>query len=128
MDDLEKQLSAILNGEVVKIRSNSEKIAKKHASKLARTVKEASPYDPKDTSSKGHYKDGWRSRKGYTNVDYYEYEVYNAKKYQLTHLLEHGHIAANGARVGIRPHINSNAEAEITAYIEDIKEHCTDDT
>ena len=129
--DFDKQLAAILEGEVLKIKSNSEKIAKKHAAKLAKTVKEASPYDPASESKpnfKGHYKDGWRSRKGYNNVDYFEYEVYNAKKYQLTHLLEHGHIAANGVRVGIRPHINANAETEIEAYIEDIKEHCTDDT
>ena len=126
MDDIDKQLSAILDGEVLKISSNSDKIAKKHAAKLARAAKDASPVGK--GSRKGHYKDGWRSRKGYSNVDYYEYEVYNAKKYRLTHLLEHGHLDANGNRVGERPHINSNAEAEIEAFIEDIKEHCTDDT
>lgn len=131
MDDLDKQLSAILDGEVLKIKSNSDKIAKKHAAKLAKTVKEASPYDEKAEKKKNfksHYKDGWRSRKSYSNIDSYEYEVYNAKKYRLTHLLEHGHIAANGDRVEKRPHINYNAEAEIEAYIEDVKEHCTDDT
>ena len=131
MEDLNKQLTAILEGEVIKIKSNSDKIAKKHAQKLAKTVKAASHYDEnseKKKNFKGHYKDGWRTRKGYTNIDHYEYEVYNAKKYQLTHLLEHGHIAANGVRVGIRPHINANAETEIESFIEDMKEHCTDDT
>ena len=128
MEDFDKQLAAILDGSVVKIKANSEKIAKKHASKLARTVKEASPVDPKSKSRKGHYKDGWGTRKGYSNVDYFEYEVRNSKKYQLTHLLEHGHIAADGTRVKEQPHINSNADAEITAFIEDIKEHATDDT
>lgn len=128
MEDFDKQLAAILDGSVVKIKSNSDKIAKKHASKLARTVKEASPYDPKSKHRKGHYKDGWGTRKGYSNVDYFEYEVRNSKKYQLTHLLEHGHIAADGTRVKAQPHINQNAEYEIEAFIEDIKEHATDDT
>ena len=128
MEDFDKQLAAILNGSVVKIKSNSDKIAKKHASKLAQTIKEASPYDPKSNRRKGHYKDGWSSRKGYSNVDYYEYEVKNSKKYRLTHLLEHGHIAADGTRVKAQPHINANADEEIAAYIEDIKEHSTDDT
>ena len=126
VEDFDKQLSAILDGSVMKIKSNSDKIARKHANKLAKAIKEASPVG--SSSRKGHYKDGWGTRKGYSNVDYFEYEVRNSKKYQLTHLLEHGHIAANGVRVGVRPHINQNAEDEITAFIEDIKEHATDDT
>ena len=128
MDDFDKQLFAVLDGEVLKISSNSDKIAKKHAAKLAGAIKDASPYDPKDTGPKGHYKEGWKSRKGYSSIDHHEYDVYNSKKPSLTHLLEHGHIAANGLRVGVRPHIVANADAEIEAYIEDIKEHCTDDT
>ena len=126
MEDFEKQLMAYLNGAAMKIKANSDKIAKKHASQLARTIKEASPYDPKSKHRKGHYKDGWGTRKGYSNVDYFEYEVRNSKKYQLTHLLEHGHIAADGTRVKAQPHINSNADAEITAFIEDLKEHADD--
>ena len=127
MDDLDKQLAVILDGTVMKIKSNSDQIAKKHAQKLAKTVKEASPVGKGDR--KGHYKDGWAATKTYQNVaGSVEYEVRNRKKYQLTHLLEHGHIAANGVRVGERPHINANADEEIQAYIEDVKEHCTDDT
>lgn len=126
VEDFDKQLSAILNGAVVKIKANTEKLAKKRAARLAQTVKEASPVGKGDR--KGHYKDGWSSKKTYSAVDTFEYEVRNTKKYQLTHLLEHGHIAANGVRVGVRPHINRNAEAEINAFIEDVKEHCTDDT
>lgn len=126
MDDFDKQLSAMMNGAAVKIKANSDAIAKKHADALAKTVKEASPVG--SGNYKGHYKDGWVSQKTYENVlGSVEYEVRNRKKYQLTHLLEHGHIAANGVRVGIRPHINGNADAEIAAYIEDVKEHCTDD-
>ncbi len=124
--DFDKELSAILDGAAVKLKSNSEKIAQKHARKLARTIAENSPYDPKG-GRKGHYKDHWGTRKGYSNVDHFEYEVRNSRKYRLTHLLENGHIANNGIRVGRRPHINDNAEAEIEAFYNDVKEHCTDD-
>lgn len=126
-DDLDRQLSAYLSGAAIKIKANSDEIAKKHAQKLAKTIKEASPVGT--GMKKGHYKDGWKARKNYANVEgSFEYEVRNTKKYQLTHLLEHGHIAANGVRVGVRPHINSNAEEEIEAFVEDIKEHCIDGT
>ena len=126
MEDFDKQLMAYLDGAVTKIKANSDKIAKKHANKLAKAIKEASPVG--DGSRKGHYKDGWTSYKAYENAaGSVEYGVRNKKKYQLTHLLEHGHIAANGKRVGKRPHINGPAEAEIEAFIKDVEEHSTDD-
>ena len=118
---------AYLDGAVTKIKANSDKIAKKHANKLAKAIKEASPVG--DGSRKGHYKDGWGSRKSYQNSDgSFEYTVRNSKKYQLTHLLEHGHIAANGKRVGDeRPHINKNAKEAINDYFKELEEHTTDD-
>ena len=126
MEDFEKQLMAYLDGTVTKIKANSDKIAKKHAAALAKTVKEGSPVGK--GNRKGHYKDGWTSYKEYENAaGSVEYGVRNKKKYQLTHLLEHGHIAANGKRVGKRPHINGPAEAEIEAFIKDVEEHSTDD-
>ena len=92
MDSFDKQLSAILSGAVVKIRSNSDRIAQKHAQKLARKIRAASPVDTKSwkrANFKGHYKDGWKSGKGYTNsVGSYEYTVYNSSKYQLPTLDE----------------------------------------
>ena len=127
MEDFEKQLMAYLDGTVTKIKANSDKIAKKHANKLAKAIKEASPVG--SGSRKGHYKDGWSSRKSYQNIGgSFEYTVRNSKKYQLTHLLEHGHIAANGVRVGARPHISKNAEEAINDYIKELEEHITEDT
>lgn len=126
MEDFEKQLMAYLNGAAMKIKANSEKIAKKHANKLAKVTKEDSPVG--SGSYKGHYKDGWGSRKSYQNAEgSFEYTVRNSKKYQLTHLLEHGHIAANGVRVGARPHINKNAKEAINDYFKELEEHITDD-
>lgn len=52
---------------------------------------------PKD---KGDYASSWKRKK--TSAGYV---VYNAKHYQLTHLLEHGHVKRGGGRVAARVHI-----------------------
>lgn len=88
--------------EVVKIvNEETEKTAKN-------AVKELKANSPKHT---GEYAKGWKSkvvkeRYGTSAV------VYNGPKYQLTHLLEHGHAKRGGGRVDGRSHI---ADVEVKA-------------
>ena len=51
--------------------------------------------------SLGEYAKGWTHRKEAPG----SYRVYNKKKPQLTHLLEHGHAKAGGGRVEGIPNI-----------------------
>lgn len=77
------------------------------AHKTAQELRRTSPVRHDGSNRKwppGSYRKDWASKalstraaKGHT----YVYTVYNKKHYQLTHLLEHGHIVkANGKRVG----------------------------
>ena len=69
--------------------------ARDTAKAMAKDLRETSP---KDT---GEYAKGWTHRKEAPG----SYRVYNKKKPQLTHLLEHGHAKRGGGRVEGRPHI-----------------------
>ena len=72
-----------------------DEAARETAKAMAADLRETSP---KDT---GEYAKGWTHRKEAPG----SYRVYNKKKPQLTHLLEHGHAKRGGGRVEGRPHI-----------------------
>lgn len=73
-------------------------------------VQELKRTSPKDT---GKYAAGWREKTEFENAEDIRERVYNAKKPQLTHLLEYGHAKQNGGRVEGKPHIRpAEQEAE----------------
>ena len=84
------------------VASDSEKAV---AEVAAETVTELQSTSPKDT---GKYARGWKVRQNAKQKYNSEVEVYNTK-YQLTHLLEHGHVkVVHGHVLGFtaaRPHI-----------------------
>ena len=50
------------------------------------------------------------------------YTIYNAKHYQLTHLLEFGHvIAKTGKRSVARPHIAAVNEAVAQQFVKEVE-------
>ena len=59
--------------------------------------------------SSGLYRKGWRM-KTYTENGVKAVKVYNETCYQLTHLLEFGHLAKNGKFVQPVPHIKQTEE------------------
>ena len=77
-----------------------DEAARETAKAMAADLRETSP---KDT---GEYAKGWTYRKEAPG----SYRVYNKKKPQLTHLLEHGHAQRGGGRVEGRPHIKPAEE------------------
>mgnify|MGYP000050773032 FL=1 len=76
---------------------------KKAVRKTATEVKkEISCNAPKDT---GAYSKSWATKKVNENSHSLEMTVHSKNRYQLAHLLEHGHAKRGGGRVAARPHI-----------------------
>lgn len=57
---------------------------------------------PTDT---GKYKKSWSVKNLHEDGDSIELVVYSRNRYQIAHLLEHGHAKRSGGRVAARPHI-----------------------
>ena len=76
---------------------------------------------------KGAYRRGWKvkiERRGSRT----EVAVHNAKRYQLTHLLEFGHPKVNGGRTKPFPHIKEVEEAAMKAYEDAVIKGVENDT
>ena len=59
----------------------------------------------------GKYAKSWATKTTAENSHALEITVHSRNRYQLAHLLEHGHAKRGGGRVAARPHIAA-AEAE----------------
>ncbi|MCM1530601.1 MAG: HK97 gp10 family phage protein [Alistipes sp.] len=76
---------------------------KKAVRKTATSVKnEISANAPKRT---GKYAKSWMTKKVKENSHSLEITVHSKDRYQIAHLLEHGHAKRNGGRVAAIPHI-----------------------
>ena len=76
---------------------------KKAVRKTAASVKkEISENAPKRT---GRYAKSWATNKTKENSHSLEMTVHSKDRYQIAHLLEHGHAKRNGGRVAAIPHI-----------------------
>lgn len=93
---------------------------KKAVKKTATTVKnEISANAPKKS---GRYKKSWATKKVKENSHSLEMTVHSKNRYQIAHLLEHGHAKRGGGRVAAIPHIapaERHGEEMLTNLIEE---------
>lgn len=76
---------------------------KKSVKKAGKTVKdEISKTAPKDT---GKYQKSWAVKTVKETSNSLDVVVHSRNRYQIAHLLEHGHAKRGGGRVAARPHI-----------------------
>ena len=61
----------------------------------------------------GKYAKSWATKTTRESSTALEITVYSRNRYQLTHLLEHGHAKRGGGRVAARPHIAAAEAAGI---------------
>lgn len=64
----------------------------------------------------GAYAKSWSRKTQYESRSVKRNTVYNRKKYQLTHLLEHGHASRNGGRVAPKVHIKPVEEKTVADF------------
>lgn len=79
--------------------------------------KEISQSAPKDT---GAYAKSWSVKKTKETSNSLEVTVHSKNRYQLAHLLEHGHAKRGGGRVAARPHIARAEENAINTLEQEI--------
>lgn len=71
----------------------------------------------------GKYKKSWAAKNTAESSNKLEITVYSRNRYQIAHLLEHGHAKRGGGRVSARPHIAA-AEAAGIEQLEQEIERC----
>ena len=69
----------------------------------------------------GKYKKSWTTKNTAESANKLEVTVYSRNRYQIAHLLEHGHAKRGGGRVSARPHIAAAEEAGIEQLQRDIE-------
>ena len=87
---------------------------KKSVRKAGNTArKDIAASAPKNT---GAYAKSWSVKKTKETLNSLELTVHSKNRYQLAHLLEHGHAKRGGGRVAARPHIAAAEQAGIESF------------
>ena len=108
----------ILNEYSTDIQEQITEAAKKLANQAAEDLKAVKGTYKIKT---GKYNKGWKVKeivgKGFVNCT-----VYNGTDWQLTHLLEKGHVTRNGGRTKAFVHIRPIEEKYVNEYIKDVEQ------
>lgn len=91
-----------------------------NAEKCVSRLKQSSP-----EGTRGRYRQGWTTKKGRKTKNEYFVEVWNATDWQLTHLLENGHLIVN-KRNGVgwaeaKPHIQEALDSVKPHFIAEME-------
>ena len=108
MDELEKYKD---------LAADDLKDAVKETAKTVRKKIQANA--PVDT---GKYKKSWSVKNIHEDAESIDLVVHSRNRYQIAHLLEHGHAKRGGGRVAARPHIAAAEEKGEEQLVETIKQ------
>lgn len=115
-DNIEDAIIGTLKEYSDEIAMESDEIVDKHSKMLVSEIKSNSP------QKTGSYKKGWKRKLVREKFGCKKYVIHNATDYQLTHLLENGHVKRNGTeRVAAIPHIAPVEQMVIKNFTEEVK-------
>ena len=116
-DEIAKMLTEYEAAIVKNVDASGKAVADKGAKQLRQTC-------PKRT---GKYAKSWGvTREEGAFGENAKYIIHNKKHYRVAHLLEHGHVMANGKRTKAIPHIKPVEEQVIREYEKKIREAIED--
>ena len=119
MTSIDDMASEIMKG-LTEYAELADTAMKKAVRKTATAVKnEISANAPKKS---GRYQKSWAAKKVKENSHTLEMTVHSKNRYQIAHLLEHGHAKRGGGRVAAIPHIapaEQHGEEMLTNLIEE---------
>lgn len=104
-----------------------EKYSKLATDDLKAAVKETAASVRKDIQAgapvdTGKYKKSWSVKNMHEDSQSIDLVVHSRNRYQLAHLLEHGHVKRGGGRVPAQPHIASAEERGNEKFVNTIKQ------
>ena len=112
-DEIAKMLTEYEAAIVKNVDASGKAVADKGAKQLRQT-------SPKRT---GKYAKSWGvTREDSSFGENATYIIHNKKHYRVAHLLEHGHVMANGKRTKAIPHIKPVEEQVIREYEKKVRE------
>ena len=112
-DEIAKMLTEYEAAVVKNVDASGKAVADKGAKQLRQT-------SPKRT---GKYAKSWGvTREDSSFGENAKYIIHNKKHYRVAHLLEHGHVMANGKRTKAIPHIKPVEEQVIREYEKKVRE------
>ena len=116
-DEIAKMLTEYETAIVKNVDTSGKAVADKGAKQLRQT-------SPKRT---GRYAESWGvTREEGAFGENAKYIIHNKKHYRVAHLLEHGHVMANGKRTKAIPHIKPVEEQVIREYEKKVREAIED--
>jgi hypothetical protein len=89
---------------------------KKTAKSVRKDIQNNAPVDT------GKYKKSWSVKNVHEDSESIDLVVHSRNRYQIAHLLEHGHAKRGGGRVAARPHIAPAEEAGNEKLVQTIEE------
>lgn len=117
------QLSAAVMEELEEYADLAAEDMKSAVKKAAATVREGIEASaPRNT---GNYAKSWAVKTTKESSNALQVTVHSRNRYQLAHLLEHGHAKRGGGRVAARPHIAAAEEAGIEQLEREIERSLT---
>lgn len=116
-DELANEIQRVLAAYASDVKAKIE-VAKKETADAI--MKELQVTSPKRKTGGGAYRKGWAVKK-MTTAGNTKFVVYNRTRYQLTHLLEHGHAKRSGGRVQAFPHIQIAEDRHFPEFISKVE-------
>ena len=110
VDDLSKEIMKALENYSDDISEVVEEVSNDVGKEAVGELKTTSP------KKRGSYAKGWRLKKDKLGRNRYSVKIHNKTDYQLTHLLEFGHVTRNGGRTKAIPHIRPAEEKYSKEY------------